>query len=67
MTEYTNEELVRHAQNGDQLAKELLYSRNAGFIKSMALEAYRLCQSPKGIGFDLYFSPLDCAAGNVYI
>ena len=52
MTEYTNEELVCRAQNGDQPSKELLYSQNAGFIKSMALEAYKLCQSPKGIDFD---------------
>ena len=55
MTEYTNEELVCRAQNGDQSAKELLYSRNEGFIKSMALEAYKLCQSPKGIDFDDMF------------
>ena len=55
MTEYTNEELVCRAQNGDQSAKELLYSRNARFIKSMALEAYKLCQSPKGIDFDDMF------------
>lgn len=55
MTEYTNEELVCRAQNGEQSAKELLYSRNAGFIKSMALEAYKLCQSPKGIDFDDMF------------
>lgn len=51
----TNEELCRLVHNGDQSAKEQIYLQNKAFIKSMALEAYRICQSPKYTEFDEMF------------
>lgn len=51
----TNEELCRLVHNGDQSAKEQIYYQNEAFIKSMALEAYRICQSPKHTDFDEMF------------